>query len=214
MAQPGDQLGDFVPGELAALAGLGPLRHLDLQLAAMIQVFRGHPEAAGGHLFDRGTRVVAVRARSEVLCRLAAFAGIGTGADPVHRDGQRLVRLRRKRAERHAGGEETAADLGDALHLFERDRRSRRLELQEIAHRDRRQLAQPGRIAFEQRVVLGGDGGLQQMDQHAVPGVRLAAVAGLVEAADRQHGRLGAEGLRVQLQHLRLDAGKADAGDS
>ena len=41
---------------------------------------------------------------------LAAFARVGAGAHPVHRDGERGVRLRRERAERHGGRNEAGPD--------------------------------------------------------------------------------------------------------
>ena len=44
---------DFVhleAGQLSALAGLGALCHLDLQLLGIDQIFRGHTEAARGYL--------------------------------------------------------------------------------------------------------------------------------------------------------------------
>ena len=44
---------DLVAGQLAALAGLGALRHLDLQLVGVDQVLAGHAEAARGDLLDR-----------------------------------------------------------------------------------------------------------------------------------------------------------------
>ena len=44
---------DLVAGQLAALAGLGALRHLDLQLVGVDQVVAGDAEAARGHLLDR-----------------------------------------------------------------------------------------------------------------------------------------------------------------
>ena len=50
----------LVPGQLAALARLGALRHLDLQVVGVDQVLAGHAEAAAGHLLDRGAAQVAV----------------------------------------------------------------------------------------------------------------------------------------------------------
>ena len=51
---------DLVAGQLPALAGLGALRHLDLQLVGVDQVLAGHAEAARGHLLDRAAPRVAV----------------------------------------------------------------------------------------------------------------------------------------------------------
>src|SRR5690606_412477 len=45
----------FVAGQLAALAGLGTLRHLDLQHVGIDQVLGRDAEAAGRDLLDRGT---------------------------------------------------------------------------------------------------------------------------------------------------------------
>ena len=44
---------DLVAGQLAALAGLGALRHLDLQLVGVDQVVAGDAEAARRDLLDR-----------------------------------------------------------------------------------------------------------------------------------------------------------------
>ena len=52
---------DLVPGQLAAFAGLGALRHLDLQLLGVDQVVAGDAEAARGHLLDGAVLRVAVR---------------------------------------------------------------------------------------------------------------------------------------------------------
>ena len=45
MAHPGDVGVDLVTGQLAALAGLGPLGHLDLDVVSVDQILRRHPEA-------------------------------------------------------------------------------------------------------------------------------------------------------------------------
>src|SRR5207249_9907836 len=88
-------------GELAALARLGALRHLDLQLVAVDEVVAGHAEAARGHLLDGAPPPVAVRVALVADGILAALAGVRLAADPVHRDGEVLVRLAADRAERH-----------------------------------------------------------------------------------------------------------------
>ena len=58
-AQLGDVLGDLVAGQLAALAGLGALGHLDLDLVGAREVFGAHAETARGHLFDARAHGVA-----------------------------------------------------------------------------------------------------------------------------------------------------------
>ncbi len=75
--------------ELAALAGLGTLSHLDLDVVGVGQIVAGHPEPTRGHLLDRTATVRVV----EPLRHLAALARVGLRADHVHGDGQGLVRL-------------------------------------------------------------------------------------------------------------------------
>ena len=51
----GDPRVDLVAGQLAALAGLGALRHLDLDVVGVGEVLRGDAEAAGRDLLDRAS---------------------------------------------------------------------------------------------------------------------------------------------------------------
>ena len=87
-----DGLVHLVAGKLAAFAGLGALRHLDLQLVGVDQVIGGDAEARGGHLLD-GAAPQSPLHRAEALFVFAALAGVGLAADAVHGDGQRLVRF-------------------------------------------------------------------------------------------------------------------------
>ncbi len=64
VADRGDVGVDLVAGELAALAGLRALRHLDLELVGVDEVVGGDAEAAGGDLLDRRAPPVAVRVRA------------------------------------------------------------------------------------------------------------------------------------------------------
>ncbi|MNP14835.1 hypothetical protein D3C76_1071720 [compost metagenome] len=86
IAQLGDQAVDLAAWQLAALAGLGALGHLDLQHFGVDQVFRGDAEAAGGHLLDLGAAHRAVARRV-----FTALAGVRARAQAVHGLGQRLV---------------------------------------------------------------------------------------------------------------------------
>ena len=113
---------DLVAGQLAAFAGLGALRHLDLHHVGVDEIFRRHAEAARGDLLDRRAHRIAVRHRLEAVGFLAAFAGVGLAADPVHRDRQRGVRLARDRAKAHRAGGEALDDVLGRLDLVERDR--------------------------------------------------------------------------------------------
>ena len=60
VADLGDPGVDLVAGQLAALAGLGALGHLDLDLARAHEVLAGDAEAARGDLLDRALERVAV----------------------------------------------------------------------------------------------------------------------------------------------------------
>ena len=111
VAHLGDDRVDLVAGQLAAFAGLGALRHLDLHHVGVDEVLGGHAEAARGDLLDRRAHGIAVGQRHEALRFLAALAGVRLAADPVHGDGQRGVRLAADRAEGHGAGREALDDL-------------------------------------------------------------------------------------------------------
>src|SRR5712691_9786819 len=123
----GDVLRYLPAGQLAALAGLGPLRDLDLHLLGARQVLGGDAEAAGRNLLDfRLERValleldvardaVPAQPRSERLTRfdrsvsiavLAALACVRLPADAVHRHGERCMGFDRDRTVRHGTGRE------------------------------------------------------------------------------------------------------------
>ena len=77
VAHPGDGGIDLVAGQLAAFAGLRSLRHLDLELIGIDEIFRRDAEPAGGHLLDRRAHRIAVGQPLEAIRLLAAFAGVG-----------------------------------------------------------------------------------------------------------------------------------------
>src|SRR6185436_13254449 len=143
IAQLGDVLRDLATRQLAALAGLRALRHLDLDLLGACQVFGGDTETTGGHLLDLGLQHVAFanrvvdfnssrsKARAQRLAGLhrsvapailAALAGVRLATDAVHGDRERGVRFGRNRAERHRAGREALDDLGRGLDFLERHR--------------------------------------------------------------------------------------------
>ena len=117
VAHAGDLRIDLVAGQLAAFAGLGALRHLDLHHVGIDEIFRRHAEAARGHLLDGGALGRAVRQHAEALRLLAALAGVGLAADGVHGERQGLVRFLRDRAEGHGAGGEALHDLLRGLDL-------------------------------------------------------------------------------------------------
>ena len=136
VADRADVLVDLVAGQLAALAGLRALGHLDLQLVGVDEVVDGHAEAARGDLLDRRAARVAVRRRGVKRTRvLPALAGVRLAAEAVHRDRERLVRLARDRAERHRAGGEALDDLLRRLDLVEREPLGPRAALEASAGR-------------------------------------------------------------------------------
>src|SRR3546814_6202920 len=60
VAQPRDELGDLEARKLAALAGLGALCDLDLDLVARAAIFGGYAETAARDLLDVAVGVVAI----------------------------------------------------------------------------------------------------------------------------------------------------------
>ena len=112
---------NLVARQLAALAGLRALSHLNLNLLSADQIATGNAEASGGHLLDGGTPVHTVRSRSQPVDALAAFTGIGFSVNPVHGDGQSLMGLLGNGAVGHGSGLKPAHDGFHALHLFDGD---------------------------------------------------------------------------------------------
>ena len=94
MAQLRDQFRHLEARQLPAFAGFRTLRDLDLDLLAVIEIFRGDAKPPGGDLLDRGGRVIPVRPRNRARRVLAAFTRIRACADAVHRNRERLMRLR------------------------------------------------------------------------------------------------------------------------
>ncbi len=89
IAQARDQFVHLVARQLAALAGLGALRDLDLQHFGVDQVLSGDAEAARGDLLDLAALGGAI------ACGIfTAFAGIAAAAEAVHGNRQSLVRFR------------------------------------------------------------------------------------------------------------------------
>ncbi len=185
MAQTRDLDVDLVAGQLAALAGLGALRDLDLEHVGVDEVAGRDAEARRGDLLDRGAPRVAVGVERAATRVLAALAAVGAAAEPVERDRERLVRLLRDRSERHRARCEAAHDLARGLDLVERHGWPGRHELHEPAQR-----------AAEAVLLVGGDreGGvalgalvahraLQRGDDLGVPDVALAAQAVAVDTA-------------------------------
>jgi hypothetical protein len=123
----GDLGGNLGTRKLPALAGLGPLGHLDLQLVGERAVLGGHPEPARRHLLD--ARVPPIPVAGPVL---ASLTGVGPPADHVQGHRHRLVGLGRERPVGHRPGREATGDRRRVLDVRERRRRAGRRRFQEI----------------------------------------------------------------------------------
>src|SRR5262249_39587065 len=123
VANRADVVVDLVAGKLAALAGLGALGHLDLELIGVAQVVERDPEATRRDLLDRRAAAVAVGVGGEAPRVLPALARVRAPAEAVHGDRERLVGLGRDRTQRHGTGREALDDLGPRFDLVDSDRR-------------------------------------------------------------------------------------------
>ena len=106
---------DLVAGQLAAFAGLRALRHFDLQVVGIDQVFAGHAKTTGSDLLDRAAAQIAIGVWCEAFRIFATFTGVGAPTDAVHGDGQSLVRFGADRAIGHRAGREALHDGVDRL---------------------------------------------------------------------------------------------------
>ena len=124
------------------------------------------------------------RALRVVACRVfAALAGVRARTDTVHRDRERLVRLRRQRAERHARAVEAPHDVLDRLDLVERHGRPGRAQRHQVAQRRNRPVVDQRRILLVALVAAGLHRRLQGRDDIGIEAVVLAAVHVLQQAA-------------------------------
>ena len=208
----GDVAVDLVARQLAALARLRALGHLDLQLVGVRQIVDVDAEAPRGDLLDLRAALV-----GEAHGVLPAFTGVRAAAETVHRDRERLVRLARERAERHRAGREALDDLRRGLDLVERDRGPVGPEAQQAAQRRAaRRVGVDGRGELVvRRLPAAAHRVLQERDRLRVPLVVLAVAAPRVEADDGQQlagrARIGA---RMPDEHTRSDLVEPDAADA
>ena len=206
-------------GQLAALAGLRALRHLDLQFFRVDQVVTGDAEAARRHLLDGRVLRVAVLHRHVAIRIFATLARVALAADAVHGDGQRLVRFLGDGAVAHGAGLEARMRLSTGFDLVDRDRLAL-LEIEQAAQRRQilRAIVDELGVALVRGVRAGAHRLLQAVDAFRVEQVELAIRAPLVLAA---RGQLGLE-LRLALgerrgvahEHFARDHVEADAADA
>ncbi len=208
VAQLRDIRGDFVARQLAAFARLRTLRHFNLNDVGIDQIGWRHAEAARSDLLDARDFIGAVARRI-----FAAFAGVGAAAERVHRFGQRLMRLRAERADRHRRGVKTLKQLAGRLDVVDMDRFGARLQRQQIAQRRHWTLVHQLRIGLIVAVFAALYGALQGTHHVRVIGVILAAVHILQQAALVQRLALQPGAFR-QIGEILLEVGEAGAADA
>ena len=220
MTHPADEVIHLMTGKLAALAGLGSLGHLDLQVGGVDQVIGGYAEATRCNLLDGAVAGIAVFVGSVAVEVLAALAGVAAGADAVHGDGHGLVGFLTDGTEgRGAGGEPPDYLLG-RLHLVQRHRVAAGLEIQQTAQGGKLATLVVDRLAelLVRLPVIGAGGVLELGDGVGVPLVDLAVAAPLVSPTGVQvQGCVNLvlrEGKVVPLQLLFLHHLQADALDA
>ena len=173
----GDPGVDLLAGQVATLAGLGALGHLDLNLEGAAQVAARHAKARACHLLDGGVLGVAVGQRGLATWILAALAGVGTAVQAVHGDGHALVRLFADGAIRHGAGVKAADDVERGLDLVERHRGAAAgIKVEQVAQAHGTAGAvQAGAVLLKGVVAVLMAGGLQQVDSLRIDQVILAA---------------------------------------
>ena len=177
----------LVAGQLTALAWLCALRHLDLDVVGVDEVFARDAEATGCSLLDRRTTEVTVVVRRETLGVFPALAGVRFRTEAVHGDREGLVRLCGDRAIAHRAGAEALQDVLGRFDLIDGDRRS----LSELEFEQPAEGAEAlGLIVDETRVLLEDvvstfAGGVLQLEHRVrVEEVVLALSSPLVLASD------------------------------
>ena len=113
---------DLRSRKMAALARLGSLCHLDLNLLCAHQILARHAEASGCDLFDRGVSIDAILSDMEPGGILSALAGVRLAMQMVHRDGHGLMGLLGNGPEGHRSCLEALHDLRCRLDLLNRNR--------------------------------------------------------------------------------------------
>ena len=168
---------DLLAGQVTALARLGALGHLDLDLEGAAQVTARHAKARACHLLDRGVLGVAVGQRGLATRILTALAGVGTAVQAVHGDGHALVCLFADGAVRHGAGVKAADDVERGLDLVECHRSAAAgIKVQQVAQAHGTAGAvQAGAVLLKGVVAVLTAGGLQQVDSLRIDEVILAA---------------------------------------
>ena len=194
------------PGQLAALAGLGALGHLDLELVGAGEVLGGHAEPGRGDLLDLRIGRAAVLARRVPGRVLAALAGVRGAAERLDPDREHAMGLGRERADAHRRHDEPARDGPRVLDLLERHGRRGAGAAHAEAVADERSLAmEGGAVGREGRVDAGrgvrGAGRGQRLE-----GARVGRAVEVELAVAAEAGEAGVG------EPVRSDGGRERAG--
>ena len=115
--QLGNHLSHLVTRQLTPLAGLGSLRHFDLNFLGTGQIFGSYAKTTAGNLLDGAIFLGAI-----TLGTLAALAAVRFSADFIHGLGQALVCFGRQCAAAHSCGGKPGPDIFDGLNFLQRHR--------------------------------------------------------------------------------------------
>ena len=178
MARPGNDLVHLETRQLTALAGLGALRHLDLQLLGIHQIFSRHAEPSAGHLLGLRREAHAIHLGVVAGIVLAALTRVAACAEPVHGQRQGLVGLDAQCAKAHGTRHKVTYDALHRLHVVDGRRHRGSLEAEEIAQEDGALFfINPLRPFLELRVRPKASGRLQTRDGFGIPGMKDAVPA-------------------------------------
>ena len=168
---------DLLAGQVATLARLCALGHLDLNLEGAAQVAARHAKARACHLLDGGVLGVTVSQRGLAARILAALARVGTAVQAVHGDGHALVCFLADGTVRHGAGVKAANDVERGLDLVECHRGAAAgIKVQQVAQAHGTAGAvQAGAVLLKGVVAVLTAGGLQQIDSLRIDEVILAA---------------------------------------
>ena len=173
MARTGDDLVHLEARKLSAFTGLGSLRHLDLYLFGIHQVFGGHSETSRCHLLGLATERDAVERVVKAVRILASFARIAPCAQLVHRKRHCLVGFLADGAERHGSRHEMFHYILYRLHFFYRNGVA--LEGEEVAQENGMLfLVRLAGVFLELGIASRACGELKGTDGFRVPGMFLS----------------------------------------
>src|SRR5262249_31803788 len=122
MTHAGNYLVHLVPRQLSPLTRFGPLRHFDLQITGVDEIFGGHAKTRRSHLLDGTTPPVSIGVRPEPFRIFATFACIALSTNAVHCNGKILMGLFADGTEGHGPSGKSLDNFSSRFNLIERNR--------------------------------------------------------------------------------------------